>query len=63
MAEALASDLITDEDYEAFERIFHECFPDDRAMIGYLILRVLSANLERAMGIPFVAVEIEGGEE
>lgn len=60
--EAKATDLITDDDYEAFKRIFDECFPveDDgkRLMQGYLILRVLSARLERDMGIPFVQVDL-----
>jgi hypothetical protein len=61
MADAKASDLITEEKYEAFERIFHECFPDQEVMTGYLILRVLSFNLERDMGIPPVVVD--GGDE
>lgn len=65
MAEALASEIVDQEAYERLQEFVLTEFPDDKLMQGYLCMRVLSAQLERLMGIPFVQVEIdfEGGEE
>lgn len=63
--EALASEVLDQEAYEALQEFVLDRFPDDQLMQGYLAMRVLSAQLERLMGIPFVAVEIDlkEGEE
>ncbi len=60
--EALASDVIDQGEYEEVQEFILTRFPDDKLMHGYLILRVLSAQLERVMGIPRVEVSIDEGE-
>jgi hypothetical protein len=63
MAEALASEVVDQAKYEALQDFLFATFPDDELMQGYLCMRVLSAQLERLMGIPFVEVDIDGGDE
>jgi hypothetical protein len=64
MAEALASEVVDQAKYEALQDFLFATFPDDELMQGYLCMRVLSAQLERLMGIPFVEVNINvEGEE
>lgn len=58
MTEAIASEVVDQSKYEALQNFIFDMFPDDELMQGYLCMRVLSAQLERLMGIPFVAVEI-----
>lgn len=63
--ETLASEVVDQAAYERLQEWVLTEFPDDKLMQGYLCMRVLSAQLERLMGIPFVQVEIdfEGGDE
>lgn len=63
--ETLASEVVDQAAYERLQEFVLTEFPDDKLMQGYLCMRVLSAQLERLMGIPFVQVEIdfEGGDE
>lgn len=56
--EALASEVVDQAAYERLQEFVLTEFPDDQLMQGYLCMRVLSAQLERLMGIPFVEVEI-----
>lgn len=63
MTEALASEVVDQAAYERLQEFVLTEFPDDKLMQGYLCMRVLSAQLERLMGIPFVQVEIDFGED
>lgn len=63
MAEAIASELVDQSKYEALQSFVFDMFPDDELMQGYLCMRVLSAQLERLMGIPFVEVVINLEDE
>ena len=58
MVDALASEVVDQQAYEDLQAFVLSRFPDDQLMQGYLCMRVLSAQLERLMGIPFVEVEI-----
>jgi hypothetical protein len=57
--EALASEVVDQAAYERLQEFVLTEFPDDQLMQGYLCMRVLSAQLERLMGIPYVEVEID----
>lgn len=59
MTEALASEVVDQAAYERLQEFVLDAFPDDQLMQGYLCMRVLSAQLERLMGIPFVEVNID----
>jgi hypothetical protein len=59
MTEALASEVVDQAAYERLQEFVLTEFPDDQLMQGYLCMRVLSAQLERLMGIPYVEVEID----
>jgi hypothetical protein len=59
MTEALASEVVDQAAYERLQEFVLTEFPDDQLMQGYLCMRVLSAQLERLMGIPYVQVEID----
>lgn len=61
--ETLASEVVDQAAYERLQEWVLTEFPDDKLMQGYLCMRVLSAQLERLMGIPFVQVEIDFGED
>jgi hypothetical protein len=64
MTEAIASEVVDQAAYEDLQAFVLSRFPDDQLMQGYLCMRVLSAQLERLMGIPFVEVQInQEGEE
>ena len=63
MTEAIASEVVDQAKYEALQDFLFATFPDDQLMQGYLCMRVLSAQLERLMGIPFVEVQIDLKEE
>lgn len=56
--ETLASEVVDQAAYERLQEWVLTEFPDDKLMQGYLCMRVLSAQLERLMGIPFVEVDI-----
>ena len=58
MTEAIASEVVDQAAYERLQEFVLTEFPDDKLMQGYLCMRVLSAQLERLMGIPFVEVDI-----
>lgn len=59
MTEALASEVVDQAAYERLQEFVLTEFPDDQLMQGYLCMRVLSVQLERLMGIPYVEVEID----
>lgn len=63
MTEAIASEVVDQAAYERLQEFVLTEFPDDQLMQGYLCMRVLSAQLERLMGIPFVEVEINLEDE
>lgn len=63
MTEALASEVVDQKAYERLQEFVLTEFPDDKLMQGYLCMRVLSAQLERLMGIPFVEVQINEGDD
>lgn len=61
--EALASEVVDQAAYERLQEWVLTEFPDNNLMQGYLCMRVLCAQLERLMGIPFVEVQIDLKEE
>ena len=61
--ETLASEIVDQAAYERLQEFVLTEFPDDKLMQGYLCMRVLSAQLERLMGIPFVEVQIGKEDE
>jgi hypothetical protein len=63
MQEALASEVVDQAKYELVQGFILDNFEGSDLMQGYLILRVLAAQLERLLGIPHVEVNIEEGEE
>lgn len=62
-AEAFASEILDQAQYELLQEFILTNFPDNQLMQGYLCMRVLSAQLERLMGIPFVEVNINIQED